>query len=74
MLNSAYYEAAGPALAAVRAAVAGQLAARGSWQISDLVDEAGQQYVDLVMEGGGASGRFRAGFTLDTGLLLALSH
>ena len=35
---------------------------RGAWHVSDLVDEAGHQYVDLVMEGGGVLGIALAGY------------
>ncbi|WP_375419529.1 patatin-like phospholipase family protein [uncultured Hymenobacter sp.] len=62
MSVAAYYAAAQEHLAAARAAVAGQVAARGSWQVSDIVDEAGHQYVDLVMEGGGVLGIALVGY------------
>ena len=49
-------------LAAAQAAVHQHVQDRGSWQISDLLDEHGNQYVDLVMEGGGVLGIALAGY------------
>lgn len=38
------------------------VANQGSWQVSDIVDSAGHQYVDLVMEGGGVLGIALVGY------------
>lgn len=38
------------------------VANQGSWQVSDIVDGAGHQYVDLVMEGGGVLGIALVGY------------
>ena len=59
---SAYYAAAQEHVLAARAAVARHAATRGSWQVSDIVDAAGNQYVDLVMEGGGVLGIALVGY------------
>ena len=63
MSVSAYYAAAEPHLRAARAAVQQQRATAGDWQISDIIDAAGRQYVDLVMEGGGVLGIALVGYT-----------
>lgn len=62
MPGSAYYAAAQAHLDAARAAVAQHTAVSGSWQVSDIVDAAGHQYVDLVMEGGGVLGIALVGY------------
>ncbi|MFD2788014.1 patatin-like phospholipase family protein [Hymenobacter rubripertinctus] len=62
MNTLAYYAAAAPHLQAARAAVEQHRATTGDWHISDIVDEAGQQYVDLVMEGGGVLGIALVGY------------
>jgi NTE family protein len=59
---STYYEAAHLSLQAAQAVVARQVARTGSWQVSDIVDTAGHQYVDLVMEGGGVLGIALVGY------------
>lgn len=59
---SAYYAAAAQHLAAAQAAVARHAAVSGSWRVSDILDDAGHQYVDLVMEGGGVLGIALAGY------------
>ena len=63
MSTAAYYAAAQPHLAAARAAVARREEAYGSWQVSDIVDAQGHQYVDLVQEGGGVLGIALVGYT-----------
>ncbi|WP_035566159.1 patatin-like phospholipase family protein [Hymenobacter sp. IS2118] len=62
MSVSAYYAAAQEHLTAARAAVARHTAASGGWQVSDIVDGEGHQYVDLVMEGGGVLGIALVGY------------
>ncbi len=59
---SAYYAAAAPHLCTAQAAVTRHVAASGSWQVSDIIDGDGHQYVDLVMEGGGVLGIALAGY------------
>ncbi|HEX8329010.1 MAG TPA: patatin-like phospholipase family protein [Hymenobacter sp.] len=60
--SAAYYAAAQEHLEAAQAAVARHQTLTGNWQVSDIVDEAGQQYVDLVMEGGGVLGIALVGY------------
>jgi predicted acylesterase/phospholipase RssA len=47
---------------AARAAVASRADSAGGWQVSDIIDAAGHQYVDLVMEGGGVLGIALVGY------------
>ena len=62
MLISAYYAAAAQSLLAAQVAVARHVTVSGDWQVSDIIDGDGHQYVDLVMEGGGVLGIALAGY------------
>jgi len=57
-----YKAHAQPYLTEAQAAVAAHKVKYGNWQVSDIVDDAGNQYVDLVMEGGGVLGVALAGY------------
>lgn len=57
-----YYAVAQPYVMAAHAAVARRRETVGSWQVSNIIDAAGHQYVDLVMEGGGVLGIALVGY------------
>lgn len=62
MRSAPYKEQAARYLRQARVAVAEHAARPGGWQVSDVLDAAGHQYVDLVMEGGGVLGVALAGY------------
>ncbi|GAA4365967.1 patatin-like phospholipase family protein [Hymenobacter saemangeumensis] len=57
-----FYRAAQPALDWARAAVQQPRVGGQAWQVSDIIDHRGYQYVDLVMEGGGVLGIALVGY------------